>query len=127
MSSKEQLWTELKRGLSATARYSWRAARLAVGWIARKATTSGIARRIRSKEGERHQLLLQIGTIVCARHRASPLQDEELALLCQSVADLETEIKRLRERLAQIMAAPLLPEDVAAEPLKRERAQSEAT
>lgn len=75
------------------------------------------------KVSNRYEVLLQIGRIICARHVASPSQDGELAPLCQNAVDLDSEIKGLRQRLTDIVAAPLLPEDLAAEPVRKEHAQ----
>lgn len=122
--NRDQVWTRAKQGMATVARWKWRAIRLTAAWMRRKAAKVGIGRQIAARVRWRYELLLQIGRIVCARHRASPLQDGELAPLCQNAVDLDSEIKGLRQGLAEIMAAPLLPEDLPAEPLGEEPAQS---
>lgn len=115
-----EIWRGVVRGVTATARWLWRALRLAYTWARRRATAGSINRQIGSKEREEGKLLLRIGRTMCVRHQAAPLQDEELSPLCQKVVALDAEVKGLRQRLEEAASSPLLPEDRGAEPLKKE-------
>jgi hypothetical protein len=112
-----EVWVRVKSGISATARCIWRTVRLLATWIRRKTTISRIDRDVSAKVAGRNELLLQIGRVMCTRHLALPLQDEELTPLCQSASDLDSEIKGLRKKVVELQSSPLLPEDMGAQPL----------
>jgi len=120
-----QVRKRLVRGLLAAGSSLFRGARLTAAWARKKPNMLAMSHRIATKQSERNEVLQQIGRIMCARHLASPLQDEELATFCQSAIDLEAEVKDLRKRLSEMESAPLLAEDMGAGPLRGGPAGSE--